>query len=461
MSIISKEGGASSARVVFILRIKSMLECPNDSLFGGRYKVVKSIGAGGMGAVYLATDPRYRDFEVAIKVLYPGIVKTAELRERFKNEIIASYNVLHRNVVRAYEYFDENDSPAYVMEYVEGTDLHNRINAGAVSPEEAANILYQAAAGLDAIHAAGIMHRDLKPENIFLTKTGLVKIGDFGVARLRSVSASVTQTGMLVGTPKYFAPEYIEFGECDGRGDIYALGVIAYELLTGVSPFRSKTSNSLMLERFTGKVTPISQVTPNCPIALAQVVEKAMATSVMKRYQKAGEMRVDLGLILKGQPPIYAAKNISTNGSNNSRKARVVERLKKNKKPKRNFKKLFLKLFISLVVVGVGAASYWFYFHSGFFNDKIKIARGEYRGFIIDGDRYRNIKVSRRSAGVFISVKELGCQKAPLDENGMIQCNDVKYKFEVEFSKNEAASGTLIEQGNGIKREWKIEKKSH
>ena len=97
----------------------------------------------------------------------------------------------------------------------------------------------------------------------------------------------------------------------------------------------------------------------------------------------------------------------------------------------------------------------------GFFNDKIKIARGEYRGFIIDGDRYRNIKVSRRSAGVFISVKELGCQKAPLDENGMIQCNDVKYKFEVEFSKNEAASGTLIEQGNGIKREWKIEKKSH
>ena len=146
-----------------------MLELQSGSDFGGRYKVIRCIGSGGMGAVYLATDPRYRDFEVALKVLYPGIIKTPEARERFRTEIIASYKIPHRNIVRAYEYFDEENVQAYAMEFVSGGDLQVHMRDGDIDLDAAVDILRQAAAGLEAIHRQGIMHRDLKPANIFIS----------------------------------------------------------------------------------------------------------------------------------------------------------------------------------------------------------------------------------------------------------------------------------------------------
>ena len=138
------------------------------------------------------------------------------------------------------------------MEFVDGSDLSEMMRRNRVDWRRAVEILLQIASGLDAIHKAGIVHRDLKPENMLIATDGTVKISDFGVARLKG-SITLTQAGAMVGTPKYVSPEYIETGECDHRGDIYALGVIGFELLAGRSPFRSTTRVSMMMERFKSK----------------------------------------------------------------------------------------------------------------------------------------------------------------------------------------------------------------
>ncbi|RMD87581.1 MAG: serine/threonine protein kinase, partial [Candidatus Dadabacteria bacterium] len=206
------------------------------TIFGQRYEIIRCLGSGGMGVVYLACDTEYRDFLVALKLLYPGIVDSPEARERFRNEIVASYRVNHKNVVRAFEYFDSDEYQAYAMEYIAGGDLADLMEG--ISPDnplpekKIADILFQISSGLNAIHSQGILHRDLKPENILLTPDGVVKINDFGVARLKG-SITLTAVGAMVGTPKYVSPEYIESGHCDQRSDIYAVGIIGYELLTG------------------------------------------------------------------------------------------------------------------------------------------------------------------------------------------------------------------------------------
>lgn len=276
------------------------------TLFAGRYEVQRCIGTGGMGSVYLVHDLRYRNFEVALKVLHPGIIRTPEHRERFRMEIIASYRANHRNIVRAYEYFDQQTVQAYAMEYVRGEDLQIRMERQRFSVDESVKILLQAARGLGAIHEVGILHRDLKPENILVTDNLFVKIADFGVARLRGQATSITQVGAMVGTPKYFSPEYIETGESDSRGDVYALGVIGYELLAGRSPFRAASRVSLMVERIKAPVPPISLVNPECPPELAAIIQKAMSVSVAHRYQSADDLSEDLELWLNERPLKHA-----------------------------------------------------------------------------------------------------------------------------------------------------------
>ena len=188
-----------------------MITLEPGTLFCKRYEILGLVGAGGMGAVYRACDPHRRDFVVALKILYPGVIRNADARKRFKNEIIASYRVDHENVIRAYEYFDEPQFQAYAMEFVAGGDLAERMQAGGIAPSTCLNLLCQLANGLDVIHRAGIVHRDIKPENILISEGDIAKIGDFGVARLKDRN-SVTQEGAMVGTPRYVSPEYVETG---------------------------------------------------------------------------------------------------------------------------------------------------------------------------------------------------------------------------------------------------------
>ncbi len=282
-----------------------MVTLEAGTLFAGRYEVIRQLGAGGMGAVYLACDPNERTFQVAIKVLYPGTLQSTKSRERFRNEITASYRIKHRNVVRAYEYFDAEDVQAYAMEYIDGGDLLEQLRAGRMACSEAVLILTQIASALEAIHKAGIVHRDLKPENILITKQGEVKITDFGVARLRE-SRTLTNAGSMVGTPKYLAPEYVETGECDGRGDIFAIGVIAYELLSGTSPFGKDFKPQQVLDRLKMRIPPLQEVAPGCPAQLAAIVHMAMSLKVRERYQNATALREDLERLQAGIAPIAA-----------------------------------------------------------------------------------------------------------------------------------------------------------
>lgn len=285
-----------------------MIELDSGILFAGRYEIIRCIGAGGMGAVYLACDCRDREFLVALKVLYPGIVKSQESRERFRNEIVASHRVDQRNVVKPYEFFDQDGQLAFAMEYIDGGDLAMRMVGDGqrrFSAAEVVHILRQISLGLDAIHSAGIVHRDLKPENILVTNSGIIKISDFGVARLRD-AATLTATGAMVGTPKYVAPEYVEHGECDGRSDIYAAGLIGLELLLGHSPFTSDSRVSILMERFKFDEQELFKAIEDAPFELIKIIKKAISLEPEQRYQSARELLLDLDLVISGSPAKFA-----------------------------------------------------------------------------------------------------------------------------------------------------------
>lgn len=262
------------------------------SVLSARYEVIDELGSGGMGAVFLARDTRNEGTIVALKVLYPHVSRSVEAKERFANEARVAALVKHKNVAEAIEFFESDNVCAFVMEYIDGGDLLSRMQRDGLRWDEIIDLLQQIAAGLEAMHKAGIIHRDLKPENILLTKEGVVKITDFGVARVEG-SGGLTQHGLMVGTPKYLAPEYIEMGEVDQRGDIYALGVIAFELCAGRSPFRVGERRSLA-DRFKIDEEAVASLSRRCPPDLYRVIGKAMSVSLMSRYQSAGELLEEL-----------------------------------------------------------------------------------------------------------------------------------------------------------------------
>ncbi|MEZ4753723.1 MAG: serine/threonine-protein kinase, partial [Bdellovibrionota bacterium] len=216
-----------------------------------------------------------------------------EARERFRNEISALMTIDHPNVVKALEYFDEEDFQAYAMEYVDAGDLQARMKLGPLGLKQSISYLKQIMLGLQAVHTAGILHRDLKPDNLLISSDEVIKLSDFGVARLRG-AASLTLIGTMVGTPKYLSPEYVETGNCDHRGDIFAAGVIAYEMISGRSPYRSATKVSIIVERLKNRVEPLSDILPECPRVLSDIVSKAMEIDVNKRYQSAAALLMDL-----------------------------------------------------------------------------------------------------------------------------------------------------------------------
>lgn len=263
------------------------------TVIGGKYEVVKCLGSGSMGLVYACRN-RVLGQIVAVKVLFPEVASDKVASARFKNEILASYEVSHPNVVRAYEYITERDLVAYTMEYVGGGDLASKLGAEERMPiHEIVRMLGQMAAGCQAIHDAGIVHRDLKPENILLTSEGNVKIADFGIARNRH-GPNLTEHGGVVGTIDYVAPEYMLKSQVDWRSDIYALGILAYEMVTGESPFRGDCVYATMTKRLKTDPEPPSKLRPECPRELDRVILKAMQREPEKRYQASIEMFSDL-----------------------------------------------------------------------------------------------------------------------------------------------------------------------
>lgn len=267
------------------------------TIVNGRYEVVKCLGTGSMGLVYACRHRELSGHLVAMKVLFSEVARDEVASARFRNEIVASYGVNHPNVVRAYEYFRDGDLVAFTMEYVGGGDLADLIGLDEkISVPQIILMLKQMCGGVQAIHDAGIIHRDLKPENILLTENGDIKITDFGIARTGS-GQKLTEHGGVVGTIDYVSPEYLEKGQVDFRSDIYALGILGYEMLTGESPFKGNSVIETMTMRLkTDPATP-QRLRPDCPKALADIILHAMRRNPEDRYQRAEEMYDDLGRI--------------------------------------------------------------------------------------------------------------------------------------------------------------------
>lgn len=278
------------------------------TVIGGKYEVVKCLGSGSMGLVYACRHRELQGQMVAVKVLFPEVARDKVAAARFRNEVLASYGVSHPHVVRAYEYLRDGDLVAYTMEYVGGGDLAEKLSRQERIPiNEIIRMLSQMAAGVQAIHDANIVHRDLKPENILLTKDGNVKIADFGIARTQH-GHKLTEHGGVVGTIDYVAPEYMLRSQVDWRSDIYALGILAFEMVTGEPPFRGDSVYATMTKRLKTDPELPSKLRPECPRALDDVILKAMQREPHLRYQSALEIFFDLQKIAtqEGMPSAFA-----------------------------------------------------------------------------------------------------------------------------------------------------------
>lgn len=272
------------------------------TVIAGRYEIVKCLGSGSMGLVYATRDRELPGRIVAIKALYSEVSSDEVSVARFRNEIIASYGVSHPNVIRSYELIKDGDIIAYTMEYVEGGVLLDYINSkDRIDINKALRMLIEMCSGVQAIHDAGIVHRDLKPENILITKDESIKIADFGIARTHH-GPKLTEHGSVVGTIDYVSPEYMLESKVDWRSDIYAMGILSYELITGKSPFEADSVYAVMTKRLTTDPAPPSSIRSECPKELDQIILKAMARDIDERYQSANELGADLINLYKGQP---------------------------------------------------------------------------------------------------------------------------------------------------------------
>jgi serine/threonine protein kinase len=267
----------------------------------GRYEIKGEIGRGGMATVYHAYDPRF-EREVAIKVLPHEMLHDLQFRTRFEREAKTVAMLEHPAIVPVYDFGEEEGQPYFVMRYMTGGSLSDRMKLGPLSVRDAARLMTHLAPALDEAHAKGIVHRDLKPGNILYDQYNQPYISDFGIAKLSESQANVTGSA-IVGTPAYMSPEQAQGEGIDGRSDIYGLGVILFEMLTGQQPFHGDTPMSVVVKHITDPVPHILDVKPDLPNDLEEVVEKAMAKDRDDRYQTVKALAEDLEAVARGEKP--------------------------------------------------------------------------------------------------------------------------------------------------------------
>ena len=265
---------------------------PGDVL-GGRYEILQLLGEGGMGAVYKAMD-RELDRPVALKLIRPELAANPAILARFKQELLLAHQVTHKNVIRIYDLGDADGVKFITMEFVEGDDLRALIQAKKkFSPEEAVEIIQQVCRALEAAHGVGVIHRDLKPQNIMRDKSGRILVMDFGLARTLE-GDGMTQTGALVGTMEYMLPEQAMAKDLDQRSDLFTVGLIFYELLVGVTPFKAESAVASLIKRNSERALPVADQDGTIPRALSDIVSKGLERDPDLRYQTATELLRDL-----------------------------------------------------------------------------------------------------------------------------------------------------------------------
>ena len=323
----------------------------------GHYRIVEQIGAGGMGVVYRAHDERL-DRDVAIKVLPEEVAHSGDRLTRFEREAKAVAQLAHPNILEIWDFGSEDGIPYAVMELLDGKSLREIIRSSGLSTGKAVDYAMAIADGLAAAHDKGIIHRDLKPENAFLTRDGRIKILDFGLAKLRVPDADLmtetpTQTldtapGDLIGTIPYMAPEQVQGKPADHRSDIFALGVVLYEMLTGQRPFRGSTTVETAAAILREDPEPIKSAAIGGAPGVASIVSKCLEKDPAKRFQTARELAEDLRLLSR-QSLLFSAPTFKD----------LVQKAKKPKVAMISFLVVSLSIFLAFLTLQRNSKRRW------------------------------------------------------------------------------------------------------
>jgi len=283
---------------------------PEPTVFNGRYELHRRLGRGGMAEVFLARDLQL-DRPVAVKVLFTQFANDPSFVARFRREAQAAANLNHPNIVSVFDWGQEHGTYFIVMEYVDGQTLAEILRTGGpLDPERAAGIAGDVAAALGHAHAAGVLHRDIKPGNILISPSGRVKVADWGIGRAMDAAAeeNLTQTGAVMGTATYFSPEQAQGLSLDPRSDLYSLGVVLYESLTGQTPFQGDSPVAIAYKHVQEQPRRPRELRPGVPADLEAIVLQLLAKDPAQRYPSADSLRDDLRRLRDGAPVSAAAR---------------------------------------------------------------------------------------------------------------------------------------------------------
>ncbi len=294
------------------------MQVETGSKIAGRYEIVKRIGAGGMGMVFKAIDRELNDAHVALKLLLPHLAADEQIFKRFLNEVLVARSLSHPNIVRIHDIGKAEVGYYYIsMELVDGYSLKERItsedeptpegiptqlNFQPLTFEEALRILFDIARGVSYAHSKGVIHRDLKPGNVLISRRGEVKLADFGTARIVGMDTSLTQTGQVIGTPDYMSPEQIRGEDLDSACDIYSLGVIGYELVTGSRPYIADSAVAVAFKHLSEPLPPFGDHLSHIPKWYRELIDRATAKDRKQRFQNGREFLAELQKNLPRDP---------------------------------------------------------------------------------------------------------------------------------------------------------------
>ncbi len=301
-------------------------------LVGSRYEILEKVGNGGMATVYKAKDNILNRF-VAVKVLKEEYTTDTEFIRRFNAEAQSAAGLTHANIVSVYDVGHEDNVYYIVMELIKGKTLKQIITEdGSLPWKWSVNIAIQIASALEAAHRNNIVHRDIKPHNIIITEDGVAKVTDFGIAKAVS-NSTITAFGTTIGSVHYFSPEHAKGGFTDAKSDLYSLGVVMYEMLTGRVPFDADTPVSVALKHMQEKPVEPIKLNPSIPFAINKIIMKAMEKEPSLRYQTATEMIKDLSMALKNPEGKFVEEIDDT------MRTRVIQVPEEDKKTEKNKKK--------------------------------------------------------------------------------------------------------------------------